>query len=86
MNAEVARALWGYLGDKLRMAQSDITREKCYSALRERKADEDMITELDRILTATEYSQYAPVSEGESPEALVERAAALIGKLDGVLD
>lgn len=86
VNAEVARALWGYLGDKLRMAQSDITREKCYSALRERKADEDMITELDRILTATEYSQYAPVSEGESPEALVERAAALIGKLDGVLD
>ena len=86
VNAEVARALWGYLGDKLRIAQSDITRDKCYIALRDRKADEEMITELDRILTATEYSQYAPVSEGESPAALCERAATLIGKLDDVLD
>ena len=86
VNAEVARALWGYLGDKLRIDQSDLTREKCYTALRERKADEEMITELDRILTATEYSQYAPVSEVESPAALCERAALLIGKLDNVLD
>lgn len=86
VNAEVARALWGYLGDKLRIPQSEITREKCYAALREKKTGEDFITELDRILTATEYSQYAPVSEGESPAALCSRAAALIGKLDDVLD
>ena len=86
VNAEVARALWGYLGDKLSIPQSEITREKCYAALRDRKADEEIITELDRILSATEYSQYAPVSEGESPAALCSRAAALIGKLDDVLD
>ncbi len=86
VNAEVARALWGYLGDKLRIPQSEITREKCYAALRERKTGEEFITELDRILTATEYSQYAPVSEGESPAALCSRAAALIGKLDDTLD
>jgi hypothetical protein len=86
VNAEVARALWGYLGDKLRIAQSDLTREKCYTALRERKTDEELITELDRILTATEYLQYAPVSEVETPEALCDRAAVLIGKLDNVLD
>jgi len=86
VNAEVARALWGYLGDKLRIPQSEITREKCYAALMERKTGEEFITELDRILTATEYSQYAPVSEGESPAALCSRAAALIGKLDDVLD
>lgn len=86
VNAEVARALWGYLGDKLRIPQSEITREKCYSALRERKAGDDIITELDRILSATEYSQYAPVSEGESPAALCSRAAALIGRLDDVLE
>ncbi len=86
VNTEVARALWGYLGDKLRIPQSEITRDKCYSALRDRKTEEEIITELDRILTATEYSQYAPVSEGESPDALCRRAATLIGKLDGVLD
>lgn len=86
VNAEVARSLWGYLGDKLRIPPSEITREKCYTALRVRNAEEEIITELDRILTATEYSQYAPVSEGESPAALCKRAATLIGKLDDVLD
>jgi len=86
VNAEVARSLWGYLGDKLRIPPSEITRDKCYSALRARNTGEELITELDRILTATEYSQYAPVSEGESPAALCKRADSLIGKLDDVLD
>lgn len=85
VNTEIARALWGYLGDKLRIPQSEITRDKCYSVLREKKADEEIITELDRILTATEYSQYAPVAEGESPVALCSRAVTLIEKLDDIL-
>lgn len=86
VNAEVARSLWGFLGDKLRIPPSEITREKCYAALRERQVDENLITELDRILTATEYSQYAPVSEGESPAALCKRAVSLVGKLDDMLN
>ncbi|NLE36048.1 MAG: protein BatD [Bacteroidales bacterium] len=86
VNAEIARSLWGYLGDKLRIPPSEITREKCYAALRDRRTDEELITELDRILSATEYSQYAPVSEGESPAALCKRSAVLISRLDNVLD
>jgi hypothetical protein len=86
VNAEIARSLWGYLGDKLRLPPSEITREKCYTALREKKTDEELIAELDRILTATEYSQYAPVSEGESPAALCKRSTALISRLDNVLN
>jgi hypothetical protein len=54
--------------------------------LRQRNTGEELISELDRILTATEYSQYAPVSEGESPAALCKRADVLIGRLDDVLD
>jgi hypothetical protein len=86
VNAEVARALWGYLGDKLRIPPSEITRDRCYALLRQRNTGEELISELDRILTATEYSQYAPVSEGESPAALCKRADLLIGRLDNVLD
>jgi len=86
VNAEIARSLWGYLGDKLRLPPSEITREKCYTVLREKKTDEELIAELDRILTATEYSQYAPVSEGESPAALCKRSTALISRLDNVLN
>jgi len=86
VNAEVARALWGYLGDKLRIPPSEITRDRCYGLLRQRNTGEELISELDRILTATEYSQYAPLSEGESPAELCKRAGTLIGKLDDVLN
>jgi len=85
VNAEIAKALWGYLGDKLAITQSDLTKDKCYSALGERNMEKTLITELDSILTATEYSQYAPVSGNESPEGLYRRAVALISKLDNVL-
>ncbi|HZM13471.1 MAG TPA: BatD family protein [Bacteroidales bacterium] len=86
VNAELAKALWGYLGDKLAIALSDLTKEKCYTSLRERKVEEGVITELDLILSATEYSRYSPSSEGERPDGLYKRAAALLGKLDNVLD
>jgi hypothetical protein len=86
VNAELAKALWGYLGDKLAIALSDLTKDKCYSALRARNVEEGLITELDLILSATEYSRFSPSSEGESPDGLYKRAAALIGRLDNVLD
>ena len=86
VNSEIARALWGYLSDKLSIPMSELTREKCYAALGARKAGGELIAELDLILSATEYSQYAPKSEGESPAGLYRRAAALIGRLDNVLD
>ncbi len=86
VNSEIARALWGYLGDKLAIPQSELTREKCHDSLRARKTGEDLITELDLILSATEYSQYAPRSEGESPAGLYRRAMTLVGKLDNNLD
>lgn len=86
VNSEIARALWGYLSDKLSIPMSELTREKCYTALESRKTGAELITELDLILSATEYSQYAPRSEGESPAGLYRRAASLIGRLDNVLD
>jgi hypothetical protein len=85
-NAELAKALWGYLGDKLAIAPSDLTKDNCFAALRASRVEEGVITELDLILSATEYSRYSPSSEGESPAGLYKRAAALIGKLDNVLD
>jgi hypothetical protein len=85
-NAELAKTLWSYLGDKLSIPQSEITRERCYTLLRDKKVAEELISELDLILSSTEYSQYAPEKEGESPDALYRRTAALIGKLDNVLD
>jgi hypothetical protein len=86
VNAELAATLWGYLGDKLAIPPSELTRDNCFAVLREKKVPEELITELDHILSASEYSRYSPSSEGESPSGLCKRTSALIGKLDEVLN
>lgn len=84
--SELSAALWGYLGDKLAIPMAELTSEKCYAALRAKGAGEDLITELDLILSASEYSRYSPTSQGDSPAELHRRTAALIGKLDSMLN
>jgi hypothetical protein len=83
---ELAGTLWGYLGDKMAIPMADLTREKCYTELRERKAGEEIIAELDFILSSSEYSRYSPSSGGESPTGLYKRTATLIRKLDDLLN
>jgi hypothetical protein len=64
---------------------SDLTRENCYTALRGKKVDEETVTELDRILTACEYSRYSKAGESESPAGLYKRTVDLIRKLENLL-
>lgn len=82
---EIARALWGYLGDKLTIATADLTRDKCYETLRNRSVDEQLISELDSILAACEYSRYSRSSGSESPETLFSRTGDLIRRLENAL-
>lgn len=85
VHEELTKALWGYLGDKLSIPMSDLTRENCYTALRGKKVDEEAVTELDRILTACEYSRYSQAGESESPASLYKRTVDLIRKLENLL-
>lgn len=85
VHEELTRALWGYLGDKLSIPMSDLTRDNCYTALRGKKVDEEAVTELDRILTACEYSRYSQAGESESPAGLYKRTVDLIRKLENLL-
>lgn len=86
VNDEITRAIWGYLGDKLSIPMSDLTREKCFIALENRGIGGETIRELDSILSAAEYSRYSPGSEGESPEGLYKRSVNLIAQLEDKLD
>ncbi|MBE0667465.1 MAG: BatD family protein, partial [Bacteroidales bacterium] len=85
VHEELARALWGYLGDKLSIPLAELTREYCYSELRSKSVDEPVITEIDNILTACEYSRYSPSGESESPAGLFKRTVDLIRKLENLL-
>jgi hypothetical protein len=85
VHEELARALWGYLGDKLSIPLAELTREYCYSELRSKSIDEPVVTEIDSILTACEYSRYSPSGESESPAGLYKRTVDLIRQLENLL-
>ena len=81
---EVARAIWGYLGDKLNIEQSALSREKVEIVLRERSVQEETIKKTFKILDDSEMALFAPSSTGEMSQTY-EEATAVISQLGGEL-
>ncbi len=59
---ELIRAVWGYLGDKFGIAQSDMSRDAIRHTLNERGVKEGSTNELIALLDRAEMALYAPVS------------------------
>ena len=57
---EVLRALWGYVGDKLNMPVSDLSRENISDNLRAKSVDEKTIDQFLGALDECEFERYAP--------------------------
>jgi len=85
MHEEIAKALWGYISDKLLIPPSDLTRDKCFTILGEKGIQQEIISELDFILSSCEYSRFAPSSATDSPEALFTRTDKLLSSLENLL-
>ena len=75
------RALWGYLGDKLRLPVSELSRSSVSEILRTRGLDEGTITRLTQVIDDVEFARYAPAKEGDM-QALYDTAAEVIGAID----
>ena len=78
---EALRALWGYLGDKLRLPVSELSRSSVSEILRTRGLDEETITRLTQVINEVEFARYAPAKEGDM-QALYDTAAEVIGAID----
>ena len=78
---EALRALWGYLGDKLRLPVSELSRSSVSEILRTRGLDEGTITRLTQVIDEVEFARYAPAKEGDM-QALYDTAAEVIGAID----
>ena len=57
---EVLHAIWGFAADKLRINQSELSRERIAAALRTRDVDESIISMFIDIVDKCEFSHYAP--------------------------
>lgn len=60
--AEVSRALWKYLGDKLNIPQASFSVEGAVTVLRERGADEELLAGLRTVLETCDMARFAPTS------------------------
>lgn len=81
---EILRSLWGYIGDKLNIPVSELTRNKAFSALTEKGAGEQMIISLTDILDKCEYARYAPSSSDTEAAKIYEGASFVIRSVENL--
>ena len=86
-HGEVAGALMGFLADKLNVAEAGLVREDASRAARERGVSPDTLERLFACLDDCDRQRFAPAgARREAPEAVLARAAALMGDLAAELD
>lgn len=77
------KAMWGYLGDKLSMPVSQLTRQNIFETLMQRGVDEQAANKVLSLLDQCEMARYTPDSSSEaSVEAVYNEATSSINELE----
>jgi hypothetical protein len=79
---EILKAIWGYIGDKLSIPVSDLTRANALSSLSEYGIGEDEIINLNAILDKCEYVRFAPSSSETEASKIFEDASRFIRNVE----
>ncbi len=82
---EVSAALWGYLGDKLSIPVSNLSKDNIKSTLIDNKVSTDVIDKFISVLDTCEYAQYAPAENKSEMGNLYTEASSIISKLVQIL-
>lgn len=81
---ELAKALWGYVSDKLGIAPSQLLRDNIAGRLQDYGADEQSVQSIIDVLDECEQARFTPDHSADEISALYERAASAINRLEGV--
>ncbi|MCI4670666.1 MAG: BatD family protein [Bacteroidia bacterium] len=79
---EVIRAIWGYLGDKLNMGQSEMSKENIKEKLSQRNVSEGNTNILKDILDSCEMALFAPSAVGQDMQQTYDQAVLLISDIE----
>ena len=79
---ELLIALWGYLGDKLKMPTSELMRDNIRQVLSSRGISENAIDTLIGIIDDAEFAKYSSASGEESLHKAYDRSASVINNLE----
>ena len=82
---EVGKAVWGYLGDKLAIDTSRLSREEVAGELQKRGMEDEDIRSLLNLLEECEFSRFAPSASRSDPSRLYGEAVQIIKKLENRL-
>ncbi len=83
--AEVSRALWGYLTDRLKIPPSDLNRETISSTLQQRAVSSDTISAIISTMEQCEFARFAPQSDSLQMEVVFKDTVQLVTKIEDQL-
>lgn len=81
---EVSRAVWGYIGDKLNMQGSELSRDNVQDKLIEQGVPQENIDLLLTVIDKCQYARYAPGSNRSGMEEMYNEAIKAISKLENL--
>ncbi len=82
---EVLRALWGYVGDKLSMPVTQLSRDNIRERLSERGVDEATIQTFLEALDECEFQRYAPGDPKGNMGKVYDKAVTAIEKIESMM-
>ena len=82
---EVLRALWGYVGDKLDMPVTELSRDNISQQLSERGVDNDTVTQFIGALDECEYARYAPGDASGNMNKVYDATIQAIMKIEDTM-
>ncbi len=82
--AEVFRALFGYLGDKMNIAPGELSKVTIAAELHGRDVNEATIEEVLHVITTAEQARFSPTGQ-TADELFYRRTVSLIEKLEEVI-
>lgn len=80
--AELLRALWGYLGDKLHLEPHELSSDSVGASLRRRGVPESEVTAVHDAIAECEYARYGVNNNTEKAHESYDRALEVIMGLD----
>jgi hypothetical protein len=81
--SDISQALFGYLEDKLRMPKADFSLEKAIDNLKSSNISDDLLNNVKNAVETSEFSRFAPQSDGQSSmNEMYDRAAKIIVELE----
>jgi len=81
---ELTRAYWNYLGNKLRMETSDLSRSNISDKLKERKVSDDLIQQMINLIDRSEMGLYTAYGS-QAMETLYNESLTVLNELEKIL-